>query len=71
MSEFNPDRYRNVRVEGAIADIVFRSIAMPEDEARKVWDSEETIPLDIVPDSYWHNPDGSLRFSDEALGSDF
>ena len=40
-------------------------------EVRERTEKGEPTPLDLMPTSYWHNPDGSMRFDEEALGADF
>jgi len=72
--ETQPDfgKWRNVRVAGAIGEIVFRSMPMPEEQAKEFWEAGIPIPLDIVPDEYWSPPELPFsRFGEEMLGKDF
>lgn len=66
------DRWRNVEVAGAIGKIIFASVPMKDEDARKFWDAGIPIPLDIVPNSFWREPGAEFhRFSEEMLGEDF
>lgn len=66
------ENYRNVEVQGALGKIILRSAPMPLELAREIWAREEHIPLDVVPDEFWHPPELPFpRFGEEMLGADF
>jgi hypothetical protein len=76
--------YRNVRVRGALGDIVFKATSMPIARVRELQAGGVGVPLDIMPVEYWHaaDPGGNdigrdprgafvMPNSEEALGEDF
>jgi hypothetical protein len=46
---------------------VFASVPMSWEDAQGFWQRGIGVPLDVAPMGYWHNPDGSLRYSDETM----
>lgn len=70
------DSYRNVRVRGAISDIIFRSTAMPMEVFQELTDQGVAVPFDILPHEVWHTVEPVsgqhyYRFGEEMLGKDF